>query len=39
MKIRGISPICEAECTVNNGKFFALVRASFNESPLLRLAI
>jgi hypothetical protein len=39
MRIRGISPICKAECTINNGKIFALVRASINENPLLTLAI
>ena len=39
MRIRGISPIFKAECTVNNGKLFALVRASINENPLLMLAI
>jgi hypothetical protein len=39
MRIRGISPICKAECTINNGKLFALVRASVNENPLLMIAI
>jgi hypothetical protein len=39
MRTRGVSPICEAECTINNGKLFALVRTSINETPLLMLAI
>jgi hypothetical protein len=39
MRIRGISPICEAECTINNGKLFALVKASVSENTLLMLAI
>jgi hypothetical protein len=37
MRIRGISPICEAECTINNGKLFALIGTSINENPLLTL--
>jgi len=35
MRIRNISPIYEAESTINNGKLFALIRASINENPLL----
>lgn len=36
---RGISPIYEAECAINNGKLFALIRASINENSLLTHAV